>query len=432
MHSLFLHTVPLPKFIVAQTGARRGYAVPAILEEAGMLEAFHTDVCGNAGWGQWLARCRWLPVLGARLAKLSARKVPEAIRSKTVTRARPNLRWIGRSFGLKDASKSFAMETQRQLDLGTAAAEAGFGGVTHVYSMFGEFPTLLIEAKKRGLSVVTEIYILLSANRLVAEERVKFPGWEEEPPDWEGIKAEYLDEDVLFTRTDHYICPSPAVRDDLVQNWGVQGEQTSVVPYGMDPRWLKLEPQPERGRILFVGTADLRKGIHYLAMAAEELVRRGRNYDFRVAGHVSDLVRGQAACRHLHFLGRVPRDRVHEEFQAADIFVLPSLAEGSAEVTYEAMASALPLVATRSAGAVARDGVEGLIIPERDPVALADAIEKLVEDRRLRNEMAAAARLRAQDYTWGKYGSRLVNALKKAAASPAPVSSSSSAISHGV
>ncbi|MES2505730.1 MAG: glycosyltransferase family 4 protein [Verrucomicrobiota bacterium] len=408
----------MPKFIVAQTGARRGYAVPAILQEADMLETFHTDVCGNAGWGRWLAKCRWLPWVGTRLAKLAARRVPETIRCKTETRAMPNLRWIWRSLvGGKNASESFAMEMRRQLDLGSAAAEAGFGGATHLYSMFGEFPTLLIEAKKKGLSVVTEVYILLSANRLVAEERARFPGWEEEPPDWEGIKAKHLDEDVLFSRTDHYICPSPAVQEDLVKNWGVVPERTSVVPYGMAPGWLKLVSQPECGRILFVGTADLRKGIHYLAMAADELARRGRNYDFRVAGHVSDQVREQPLCRHLHFLGRVPRDKIHEEFQAADIFVLPSLAEGSAEVTYEAMASALPLVATHGAGAVARDGVEGIIVPERDPVALADAIERLVEDRRLRDDMANAARLRAREYTWDKYGSRLVSTLKQVASS---------------
>lgn len=377
-----------------------------------MLETFHTDVCGNAGWGRWLAKCGWLPWVGARLARLATRRVPEAIRFKTVTKVMPNLRWIGRSFACsQNASVNFAMEIQHQIDLGNAVTAKGFGAATHLYSMLGEFPTLLIEAKKRGLVVVTEVYILLSADLRVAEEQAKFPDWEEAPPDWAGIKGKHLKEDVLFTVTDHYICPSQAVQQDLVENWGVKPLQTSVIPYGMDPRWLTLEPQPEPGRILFVGTADLRKGIHYLALAAEELTRRGRIYEFRVAGHVTERVRCQPVCQKLTFLGRIPRDRIQEEFQAADVFVLPSLAEGSAEVTYEAMASALPLVVTHSAGSVARDGVEAIIVPERDIFALADALERLVEDRELRHRMAFAARMRAKDYTWDRYGARLAEVL---------------------
>ena len=85
-----------------------------------------------------------------------------------------------------------------------------------------------------------------------------------------------------MTRTHSYICPSEAVRDDLVRHWGVATERTKVVPYGMNPQWLTLEPKPQRGRLLFVGTAGLRKGIHYLAMAAEKLI--GTGTELRVPG----------------------------------------------------------------------------------------------------------------------------------------------------
>ena len=113
-----------------------------------------------------------------------------------------------------------------------------------------------------------------------------------------------------------------------------------------------------------------------------------------------------------NFLGHVPRGRIHKEFQQADVFVLPSLAEGSAEVTYEAIAAGEPVVTTRAAGSIVRDDVEGRIVPGRDPEALADALEQLVEDRSARDRMAHAARERARDYTWERYGERLVTALK--------------------
>jgi glycosyltransferase involved in cell wall biosynthesis len=114
----------------------------------------------------------------------------------------------------------------------------------------------------------------------------------------------------------------------------------------------------------------------------------------------------------------VPRDRIHEEFQQADVFVLPSLAEGSAEVTYEALAAGVPLVVTAAAGSVARDGIEGRIVPECDPAALADAIEQIVEDRAVRNRMAGAARERAREFTWEKYGERLVGTLRSFESKP--------------
>lgn len=407
----------MSKFVVAHNGARRGYAVPSILERAGMLECFFTDACGNAGWARWLRMGRYLPWIGPKFAKLAARRVPDNVVPKTVTKLWPNMRWLWRSlWASSDASERFALEMRRQLELGNAAASGGFGNATHLYSMFGEFSTLLIAAKESGLKVVTEIYILFSTDLLVADERAKFPEWEEVPPDWDGIKKRYLNENVLFSRTDYYVCPSEAVRDDLVSHWDVDPGNAVVVPYGMDPKWLRIDPLPVQGRVLFVGTADLRKGIHYLAKAAEILKARGRCYEFRIAGHVTDQVRSQPVCRHLTFLGRVPRDRIHEEFQQADVFTLPSLAEGSAEVTYEALAAGLPLIVTNAAGSVVRHGIEGMIVPERDPFALADAIESVVENRSQRDQFGAAARLRATDYTWDRYGERLLVALKSFAA----------------
>jgi glycosyltransferase involved in cell wall biosynthesis len=175
--------------------------------------------------------------------------------------------------------------------------------------------------------------------------------------------------------------------------------------------WFDIVPSPTLGRVLFAGTANLNKGIHYLAMAAGQLSARGRRYEFRIAGNVVPEIRENALCKNLTFLGRVPRDRIQAEFSCADILVLPSLAEGSAAVTYEALAVGLPVVTTNAAGSIVRDGIEGRIVEERDPAALADAIESIIEDREARDQMAIAARLRAKDYTWRRYAERLSSAL---------------------
>lgn len=401
------------KFIAVQTGARRGYAVPEILERAGMLERFYTDLAGNVGAGRFLAAMQGLPVIGPRVRRLASRQIPAEIVARTRTFGRVHLAGMMRdALGARDVASQFRRRVQTTQRWGWAMVRAGFGEATHVFSMLGEGGPFLSEANRRGLTVVSEVYILLSSERLLKQERARFPEWEPAAADYAALRRELQTEDVLAQRTHVHICPSEAVREDLIANWGVRRECAALVPYGMNPRWLELKPHPQPGRVLFVGTAELRKGIHYLALAVEQLRARGRCYEFRVAGNVTDQVRQQPVCRHLNFLGRVPRDRIHEEFQQADVFVLPSLAEGSAEVTYEALAAGVPLVVTPAAGSVARDGVEGRIVPERDPAALADAIESVIENRDLRGKLSAAARERAREFTWEKYGERLIGALK--------------------
>jgi glycosyltransferase involved in cell wall biosynthesis len=405
--------VPPPKFIVIQRGARRAYAVPLILHQAGMLERLFTDLTGNVGLGRWLSLGHRLPVVGPALRRLAGRKLPEELIPLTCTLDADTLQdMLHTALDPADPDQRFIRAIQRSTRWGRSAVRRGFGDATHLFTMLGEGGPAVVEARRRGLKVVAEVYILLSTERILQQERALFPDWEPYQPDYSQLRATHDRLQVLRDHVDFYLCPSAAVQADLIQLWQIPPERTALVPYGLHPRWLELKPQPQPGRILFVGTADLRKGIHYLAMAAEELQRRGRRYEIRVAGHVTDSVRQQALCRHLTFLGRVPREHIHEEFQKADVFTLPSLAEGSAEVTYEALGAGLPLVVTAAAGSVARHGKEGLIIPERDPIALADALEHLVEDRNLRSQMAQAARVRAADYTWEAYGRRLMEALK--------------------
>jgi glycosyltransferase involved in cell wall biosynthesis len=401
------------KFIVVQNGARRGYAVPAILEKAGMLERFYTDICADIGLGKWLCMGHGLPVIGNKLQRLANRRLPPEIRDKTRTFTAPMLRHgIKLLFNLKSPANRFREQLRLCADLGNTMRQAHLGKATHIFSMLGEGGPFLAEAKRRGLTVVSEVYILLSTEKILAEERKLFPDWETEPPDYDSIRREFPDSNVLLTHTDFAVCPSAAVREDLADNFGIPRKRSIVVPYGMNPKLLELQPQPQLRRVLFVGTAELRKGIHYLAMAAEKLAAKNIHCEFRVAGNVTPEIARRTECKHLNFVGRVPRERIAEEYQLADVFVLPSLAEGSAEVTYEALAAGLPVITTRAAGSVVRDGIEGRIVPARDADALAEAIGQLVEDRVLRERMALAARERARDYTWDCYGERLVAALQ--------------------
>ena len=402
------------KFIVAQVGARRSYAVPAILQEAGMLERFYTDIAGDIGLSAVFSAAAVLPLVGKSARRLAARRLPFNIRAKTTTFPGISLvHALREAMVARDPAAACREGVRFSNALGMAMMRCGFGSATHMYSMLGECGPLFEEGKRRGLVTVSEIYIPLSTERILTEERKKFLGWEFNVPDYAAVCRGFEVEHRLSMDAELAICPSKWVRDDLVQNFGLPSERAAVVPYGVNPELFSVRNEPVRGRILFAGTADLRKGIHYFAAAAEKLLVRRVRCEFRVAGNVERSVANQEQCRHLKFLGRVPRVRIRGEFAVADVLVLPSLAEGSAETTYEALACGVPVVTTLEAGSVVRDGIDGRIVPSRDPEALANAIAEIVEDRQKRERMSRAARDRAHDYTWERYGERLLAALRQ-------------------
>src|SRR5439155_15667771 len=94
------------------------------------------------------------------------------------------------------------------------------------------------------------------------------------------------------------------------------------------------------------------------------------------------------------FAGAVPSDRIHAYYAAADVFCLSSLAEGIPIVLMEAMATGLPVVATRVAGIpeLVRDGESGLLVAPGRGDVLAEALRRLADSQELRGAMGSAAR----------------------------------------
>ena len=112
--------------------------------------------------------------------------------------------------------------------------------------------------------------------------------------------------------------------------------------------------------------------------------------------------------RWCELVGPVPRSLMSELYDWADTLVLPSICEGSATVTYEAMARGIPVITTPNSGSLIRDGVEGFIVPIRDHSAIQKKIELLRDDGGLWLSMANAATERAREASLDAYGKRLL------------------------
>ena len=172
--------------------------------------------------------------------------------------------------------------------------------------------------------------------------------------------------------------------------------------------------RPKIFRAIFSGALIERKGIHHLLEAWHRL--NLPDAELWLLGNLHDEAKPhlQKFWRdNIRVLG-FKRD-LENYLNQGTVYVFPSRLEGSAKTIYEAAASGLPMITTREAGDVVRDGVEGIIVQPGDVDAIAAAIEHLYRHAEIVASMSAAARQRVvENFTWDHYRTRLLGAYERA------------------
>ncbi len=134
--------------------------------------------------------------------------------------------------------------------------------------------------------------------------------------------------------------------------------------------------------------------------------------DFRVVGPLYVSKSAQSQLRNsLELIGSVPRSVVSEHFAWADVFLLPSVCEGSATVTYEAFAHGLPTICTPNTGSTVVDGQDGFLVQVGDVDAIVERLTFLHSNDAVLRNMSVSAHQRAQEFTVEAYGKRLLTTL---------------------
>lgn len=210
-----------------------------------------------------------------------------------------------------------------------------------------------------------------------------------------------------YEETDYIVTPSEFAYQSFI-NRGFSENKVRCVPFGVDTTQFQPGKPPDIFRALFVGDIGFRKGVPYLLEAWSEL--NLDNAELVLVGGVDEDIRDLLSCYEqddsVRVLGWV--DEIEKWYSKSSVFVLPSLEEGSAYVTYEAMASGLPLITTFNSGWVGKDNHHGIEVPIQDSTTLADALQHLYENDEMREEMGSAARnLVESEYTWDDYGERI-------------------------
>ncbi len=200
----------------------------------------------------------------------------------------------------------------------------------------------------------------------------------------------------IFTRSSN-------VSESLVTQYGCEADRATCVYAGSNaeiPRELPADPNRySRKNILFAGIDWHRKGGPTLLAAFDRVRKRHPDATLTIVGAAPDIG-NMPRCK---VVGRVPLDEMPRHFAEASVFCLPTQLEPFGIVFVEAMWQRLPIVATR-VGAVpdmVEDGVNGYLVPMGDASALADRLNRLLDDPDLCASFGAASHKLAQDrYDW--------------------------------
>ncbi len=215
-----------------------------------------------------------------------------------------------------------------------------------------------------------------------------------------------------------YSC-STAVTESMVKN-GISVDKILQTSYGLSSKAMLDNPDTERLSknnqpiFVFIGSISVRKGVHLLL---DYWVKAKLNAKLQLVGTIEGAIEPlvteyllQNNIEHIPFT-----DDLAGVYKNADVFVLPSLEEGSPLVTYMAFGAGLPLlVSPMGGGGVVEDGVEGVVIDPYDSDRWVKCLQNLAEDAELRAKFGAKSRLKAPYYLWDAVAKRRLDLIAAA------------------
>ncbi len=226
-------------------------------------------------------------------------------------------------------------------------------------------------------------------------------------------------------RADRILADSQATKDDLVVLYGVPAGKVTVLLSGVDVRFVpanesvKMTTRSKYGiarrpYLFSIGTVQPRKNYGRLAQALRLLIDRGFDLDLVIAGGkgwledpIYDTIRDSGVQDHVHFIGFAGENDLPALYSGAEALVFPSLYEGFGLPILEAMACHTPVVTSTvsSMPEVADDAA--LCVDPYSVEAIADAVQRILDDSALRQTLVTRGRERAAAFTWERAARQL-------------------------
>ena len=222
--------------------------------------------------------------------------------------------------------------------------------------------------------------------------------------------------DMLFMRhliqCQRIVCVSEFVMNDLISR-GIPAKMMEAIPNGIEAAKM---PSIESDHILFVGRLVNTKGLPYLIKAMKQVDGR-----LLIVGSGPERARLERMVETLglkdnvEFLGKVDEDRKHRLLSECLAFIMPSTFESYGIAAAEAMTYGKPVIATKIGGLPEVVDGGGILVPPKDPQALADAMNLLLSNVQRRRSLGAIAKQKSERYSWDTVAAEMERIYSEAA-----------------
>jgi len=393
----------IPGLVCAMLGAREHYGPMIMAEKAGWLKLFMTDL-----WTPWLQPLR--NHVGNSNYRRAAGRFTSGMPSKKV-RSFPGLGLRYRWQLKRACSRSEAYEIYEQV--GSRFAKAASRYISDSHDVFLGFNSASLEALREGnrIGVRTVLDQIDPAGvefDLVAEEEKRFPKLNRGSLPRPNRYFARISEEWQEAST--VIVNSQWSKSALVRQ-GVPESKLAVVPLAFDPGAGGRIRRAWTGelKVLWLGTLCLRKGLPYAIQAAEKLI--GSPVRFTFAGPCDVREDGLSLPSNCKYIGAIPPVDAPRLYDEHDIFIFPTISDGFGLTQLEALSFGLPVITTPCCGEAVEHKKSGFLIPASDAQALAEGIQRFVDDPELLPTMSWEAILRSRafrsDRLWPVYGKAL-------------------------
>jgi glycosyltransferase involved in cell wall biosynthesis len=227
-------------------------------------------------------------------------------------------------------------------------------------------------------------------------------------------------------RADGVVCVSEHTAAEARRLLDVREEKIAVTPHGIEPFFRETPPASEvdtrlrrlslpSGGILYIGSDEKRKNLVMLVMAYLTLARRRRDIPALVlAGPGPSWAQGGSRVGpQIRATGWLEREDIRALLAGSSMLVLPSLEEGFGLPVVEAMAAGLPVVCSRGSALSEVAGDDAFLVEHHDLNGIAHAIERLLEDKALADDLRRRGRQRSLQFDWDRTAAQTLAFYRK-------------------
>jgi glycosyltransferase involved in cell wall biosynthesis len=368
------------KISVAQLGARMHYAVPSMLYEKNILATLYTDI-NSAKNPVALAKylpthCQPSPV--RRLLSRECKTIP-ALNTKEFTR-------LGIYYAVM---RSLVKSNEGLLRLSNKTNKAFNkwcirNDIHHSSAVYGfnSAASEIFEATRTagGKRILEQTIAPKTVEtKILNAAQLEFPEWVDRIEENDAYREFIERERSEWESANIIICGSDFVARGIEAAGGPK-DKCIVIPYGvaeptMQGRRQLTHDSERKLNVLTVGAVGLRKGTPYLWKAASSFLN---SVNFRMVGPITcseKLLKNRPS--NVEIFGAISRHELTDHYRWADVFLLPSLCEGSATVTYEAALHGLPVLCSSNTGSTTINGQDGIVFDAMSTDAIVKALVEI-------------------------------------------------------